>query len=128
MSMSLGDKRKAENEAVFRQHNELIQKNRDHLNELAIEDGQHDLIDNDNLLLQFVCECSDENCNARISMYSNKYNQIHKNRKRFIVVRGHETLEIERIIGVTTNYTIVEKDIRPSEDNPRLRQTDVINT
>lgn len=128
MNESLSDLRKIENEAVFRKHNETIQENRDYYNELAREDDQPYLIDNTNLKLEYMCECSDENCVSRVSLMSDTYNKIHQNRKRFVVKNGHEALEIEKIVEKRANYTIVDKKVKPPEKNLKLHTTDVDNT
>ncbi len=127
MSQSITEKRKIENEAVFRKVNEKVQKERDYINELALEDNQPDLMDKSNLKLQYICECSDENCKSRIELMSNTFNKIHQNRKYFVITRGHESLEVEKIVSKQPTYTIVEKNVKPPESNPKLRKTDVKN-
>ena len=128
MIQSFNNQKKTENEAVFREYNEKIQKGRDRVNKLAREDNQPDLIDDTNLMLQYLCECSDENCRSRIGLMLNTFNEIHTNRKWFVIVDGHESLEIETVLERRPEYTIVEKNIKPTEDNPRLRVTDADNS
>ncbi len=127
MSQSISDMRKTENEAVFREQNEEIQKGRDNTNNLAREEHQLFLIDDANLKLHYICECSDENCAKRIPLMSKKYNKIHENRKYFVLAPDHELLKIEKIIKMYLKYIIVEKDILPTSDNPTLSKTNVNN-
>jgi hypothetical protein len=128
MNKSLSDLRKAENEAVFRARNEKIQKERNRNNRLAIQEGQPEFLDYSNLLLQYVCECSDENCKSRVGLLSKTYNLIHENRKLFIIAKGHEAQEIETVISKRSKYNIVEKNFKPNEDDPKLHTTDVDNS
>lgn len=128
MSQTLSDQRKSENEAVFREYNEKVQEGRDHMNKLAIEDNQIDLIDGADLKLQYVCECADENCVSRISLMSDTYNEVHQNRKWFVIANGHEALEVETVVDKRLDYTIVEKKVKTTEVNPKLHKTDVDNS
>jgi hypothetical protein len=114
MSYTAEDRRRAENEVIFRRHNERIQKGIDEIKRLAAEDDQEHLIPvNDDLLLRFYCECSDENCRLRIVLKASIYNRIHKKRNHFVIVGGHETQHIERIVEEHDSYFIVEKSIVP---------------
>jgi hypothetical protein len=117
----------AENESVFREYNERIQKGFDELAALAEEEGRADLVFTDDTELQFYCECSDENCQQRISLRPSEYAQIHEQRKRFVLVKGHETREIERVITQTTNYAVVEKTVAVPESVPALHATTIEN-
>ena len=117
----------AENESVFREYNERIQKGFDELAALAKEEGRADLVFTDDTELQFYCECSDENCKQRITLRPSEYAQIHEQRKRFVLVKGHETHEIERIITHTTNYAVVEKTVAVPESVSALHTTSIEN-
>jgi hypothetical protein len=114
MSLSVSNRRKAENEVIFRRHNENIQKGFDEIKQYAEEDNQKHLIpDNDGIALHFYCECSDENCRLRIPLRTSEYNEIHKNRRQFVIVPGHETSRIEKIVSQEEDYYIVEKSLVP---------------
>lgn len=117
----------AENESVFRQYNERIQKGFDELAALAQEEGRNDLVFSDDSELQFYCECSDENCKQRIPLRPSEYAQIHEHRKRFVLIKGHETNEIERVIGQTSGYAVVEKEAAVPEIVPSLHDTTIEN-
>jgi hypothetical protein len=60
--------------------------------------------------LAFVCECSDRDCSERIVLSASEYERIRESPHRFIVVRGHEIPEIERIVEERGAFDIVEKD------------------
>lgn len=127
MNKKLSERRQIENEVVFRQANEHIQKDFDALNDMAEEEGDTSLPDTDELQLRFYCECSDENCQERIGIKLGLYNEFHNNRKQFLIRPGHEALAVESIILKDSNYTVVEKFATPPETASRLEHTDIIN-
>lgn len=120
-------RRMVENEVVFRRYNESVQERFDELEKIAKEDGQESIISRDDLPLQFYCECSDENCRKRVQIRPSRYNEIHIQRDRFVVVPGHETLTIEMIVGKEADFYIVEKFTTPPENVEKLQKTDVQN-
>jgi len=117
----------AENEVVFRQYNENMQKSVSDLNDLAAETGQHDLGYASDEPIYFYCECSDENCRRRVRLEPSKYSEIHKHRDRFVIVCGHEVSTIELVIGKSTNFCIVEKFHTPPQRATKLNQTNTKN-
>ncbi len=121
-------KRMADNEAVFRHYNERVRENFDEIIKLAHESGQDDLIRDDDTPLHFYCECSDENCQQRIPLKPSAYENIHKNRMRFILIPGHENTDIEQIIKRRLSHTVVEKFIKPSDSARTLKPTLVDNS
>jgi hypothetical protein len=60
-------------------------------------------------LAEFVCECGNGGCTARIQMPLATYEEIRSDPKRFVVVKGHEELDYERIVSQTETYVIIEK-------------------
>jgi hypothetical protein len=117
----------AENEVVFREYNERIQKGFDELARLAREEGRSDLVFEDDLPLQFYCECSDENCRERLLLKPSEYAQIHDKRTRFIVVKGHQTDAIEQVIAETSGYAVVQKTVDVPNAATKLNATSVDN-
>lgn len=109
-----------ENDAVFRQSNEKVQDGIEELAKLANEHGQPEFSPKADLTLQFYCECSDENCRQRIELSVSTYGDIHQNRSRFVVLPGHEVIEVESVIETNDAYTIVEKFLDPPEDPTTL--------
>lgn len=120
--------RMAENEVVFRQHNEAVIDGFEKVKTLANESMQKDLIPKDNTPLHFYCECSDENCHERIVLPSDTYSLIHKKRDQFIIVKGHEVETIEKIIKVTPTFSIVKKMIPLPKSADHLKTTPINNT
>lgn len=68
--------------------------------------------------IKFYCECSDLDCTARIKLTTDRYEELHKNKKCFVTVVGHETPEIEKVIAKENSYQAVEKNFIP----PRAEQ------
>ena len=90
MTDTPAQRRMAENEVIFREHNESIQKAFDEVKRIAAEDGQVPQFEPDDTPLHFYCECSDENCKQRVSLQPSRYNEIHKKRNMFVIICGHE--------------------------------------
>ena len=110
MSISSSERRLIENEMIFRRTNEKVVDKLDVLDEMLIEDGHFDLMRDENLKLHFFCECSDENCTSRIPMTLTKYQDIHVDKKVFIVKPGHQVENIERVLKNTQDYSVVKKN------------------
>lgn len=128
MSETLSERRMGENEVVFREHNERASKSFDELKKIAKEEGQEKYIVEDDTPLLFYCECADEDCRKRVKLKPSRYNEIHKQRDRFVVICGHEAERIERVIGKETGFCIIEKFIKPPESATNLNKTEVDNS
>jgi hypothetical protein len=59
--MPLSERRQIENEMIFRRANEVVGDKLDEIDAHHREDGNPGLVRNEDILLQFRCECSDEN-------------------------------------------------------------------
>jgi hypothetical protein len=92
--MSVSLERLARNGALFRQVNERL---------LELSEGFQ------NGSMQFVCECSNEDCTATITMNHDEYESVRTRSTFFVVASGHEMLEIEKIIDRRDSWTIVQK-------------------
>jgi hypothetical protein len=66
----------------------------------------------------FICECSDLSCTQEIALDLERYRTVREDPTHFFVVRGHEHLEIERVIAQEDGYFVVEK-IGPGKDVAR---------
>jgi hypothetical protein len=113
------ERRLVENEMVFRQLNEQVQKGVDEVNRMAEETGQSEFrIMQDKVAsrLHFYCECSNVNCVDRVIMSYQTYKDLHKRRDHFIVVPGHEVYEVERLVQQERDYSVVEKYMLPPEE------------
>jgi hypothetical protein len=110
MKLSTEERKQIENEMLFRRANEKVGADLDALDAMHIADGNHHLVRDEDLLLDFKCECSDENCDARISMKLSDYKDVHKDRSSFVIKLHHEVKPIEKVIKTTENYSIVRKN------------------
>ena len=88
------ERRRAENEAVFRRLNEEIARLG---SEFAITQ------------LEIVCECSDTDCLARADVDRDLYERTRRDPTQFIVLAGHESPEIEDVVAAVGELRIVRK-------------------
>jgi len=97
------------NEAVFREINEGI--------EAGQWPGEGDSP------VAFRCECARLGCNDLIELSLRAYEQVRANPRRFIVVPGHERLDVEMVVERHDGYLVVEKvdgaGERAAETDPR---------
>lgn len=119
------ERRMAENEVMFREYNENTKKRFDELAEIAREEKDPLLLVNASLPLHFNCECSNENCRERIMLKPSTYEEIHKKRDHFIVLKGHEIPEIEKTINEGRDYLVVQKHMDPPETAEKLNPTNL---
>ncbi|MDB5182627.1 MAG: hypothetical protein JWO47_411 [Candidatus Saccharibacteria bacterium] len=128
MKMSLSERRQLENEMIFRRANEKVGDGFDELAAQHIEENTPELINTEDLMLHFVCECSDENCEARIPIKLSTYQKIHENRDAFIIKLKHQVKGIEKVIVSEKDYSVVEKNNSTAEPDGKLNVTSVNNT
>ena len=126
--MPLSERRQIENEMIFRRLNETVGDNLDSLDAMHIEDNNTQFLWDDTILLNFKCECSDENCDKRIPIKLSVYKKIHENRDAFIVKLKHQVEDIEKVILSEDNYSVVEKNNSTAEPNDTLKNTTINNT
>jgi hypothetical protein len=128
MDISLTERRQIENEMIFRRANELVGDNLDELDANHIEDGNPELIRTEDVLLHFKCECSDEDCDARIPILLSVYRKIHENRDAFIIKLKHQVHAIEKVILTEETYSVVEKNNSTPEPSDTLNKTTIDNS
>lgn len=128
MTISAAERKQIENEMIFRRINEKVGADLDALDEMHAEDGNDHLKHDDLILLQFKCECSDENCSVRIPLQLSKYREIHYDRSAFIVKVNHQVDEIEKIIQKEDGYDVVQKKNSTPEPGDVLNKTKVDNS
>lgn len=87
-------RRRALNEAVFRQVNEEIEK-------LGAANGQD--------ILQIVCECAVVGCAEPLSISRGAYRAAREDPRTFIVALGHTDPSIEIAIAQRDDYALVQK-------------------
>jgi hypothetical protein len=91
------EERLANNEIIFRTVNEGIQQ---------LGFSHHGSNDD----YEFICECAATGCLDKIELTPREYEHIRANGKHFLVVPGHENVEVEFIVETFAKYVIVEKD------------------
>lgn len=91
------EERLARNEAAFRSANEGIER-------AAASSGIRD-----RHVFEFLCECSNADCNLMLPLTLTEYEAIRANPTLFIVADGHELPEIETVILRRGPYQVVAK-------------------
>jgi hypothetical protein len=89
--------RLATNEARFREINERVARDLEPIVETQDE------------LLPFVCECGRPSCTDAISLSIAEYESVRKDATKFVVVSGHEIEDVEDVIERTNRYAVVRK-------------------
>jgi hypothetical protein len=84
--------RKAKNEALFRDINERLQD-----------------LNDDFGTSEWLCECSDLECVERIEMTDAEYEDVRLHGTHFVLLVGHEQIDIERVVARHAGYVIAEK-------------------
>jgi len=84
--------RRAKNEALFRDINERLQD-----------------LNDDFGTSEWLCECSDLECVDRIDMTDAEYEDVRRNGAHFVLLSGHEEIDIERVVARHEGYVIAEK-------------------
>jgi hypothetical protein len=106
------ERRLAENERLFRDVNEEIER---------VAAGQGD----DEHEYEFLCECSNLDCDLMLSVRLAEYERARADPAVFIVAAGHELPEIEEVVDRTDRYQLVRKLGEAArvaeEDDPRRR-------
>ena len=57
----------------------------------------------------FRCECAQLGCNQLIELTVREYEEVRANPRRFVVVPGHESPDVETVVESRRRYVIVEK-------------------
>jgi uncharacterized protein (UPF0216 family) len=126
--LPVAERKQIENEMIFRRANEKVGAGLDEIDRMHVEDGNPHLVRNDDLLLEFKCECSDENCEARIPMKLSVYRKIHEERNSFIIKQKHEVKPIEKVVLIEATYSVVRKNHSTPEPGDKLNVTSVDNS
>lgn len=128
MDMPLHERRQIENEMIFRRLNEKIGDQLEALDSQLIEHNHPEFIQDKNMVMHFRCECSDENCNARIPIQLGEYQAIHEDRSAFIIKHDHQVEAIEEIIQRKDTYSVVKKHNSTAEPDGTLNRTSIDNS
>lgn len=128
MGITSAERKQIENEMIFRRMNEKVGDDLTALDAMHIEDGDIQLLREDDILLRFKCECSDEDCDGRIGLKLSEYDKIHINRDTFIVLKEHQVDPIEKVIKKEAEYNIVIKNNATAEPGDTLNITTIDNS
>jgi hypothetical protein len=88
-------KRLGSNETVFREINEGIERGQ--------WPGEEDAP------ISFRCECARLGCTELLELSVREYERVRSNPLHFIVVPGHERVEVEIVVERRPGYLVVEK-------------------
>jgi hypothetical protein len=99
------DDRRAENQALFREINERVNRMR---GRTAGSDGSAEFLD-------FLCECSRQECLEKLRMTVVEYEHVRSEPTDFVVAPGHEVAEIERVLSQNDRFAVVRKEGRAAE-------------
>jgi hypothetical protein len=84
------------NEAIFRQVNEQIRGlNRD----FGADDGA----------MTVICECGDADCTEQLAMQVSDYERVRSDARRYVIAKGHEIPDVERVVEQAAGYDVVQK-------------------
>jgi hypothetical protein len=92
--MTEHDRRRGQNEALFRALNEQIEQ-------LGLDNGTR--------YVDFICECSSARCMEVIHATREEYEQVRASSTEFMVAVGHEAPDIEEVVARHGRFNVVEK-------------------
>ena len=58
---------------------------------------------------EFLCECSNVDCGESLTLSVREYKGIRSSPDMFIVLAGHESSEVDRVVAAHAGYNLVEK-------------------
>jgi hypothetical protein len=62
-------------------------------------------------LIPFLCECADDDCLGRVDMNLGEYDDIHRDRDQYAVLRDHQIPNGEWVVEQRALYDIVSKAV-----------------
>ena len=93
--------RLAANEALFRDVNERIKETSAGLG-AHVEGSRY---------MEFLCECSELQCDERVELTLQEYEEVRLEATHFLVRPGHENGRVEAVVWSTERFAVVEKDV-----------------
>jgi hypothetical protein len=69
-----------------------------------------------------ICECSDPSCTKSLAVTASEYETVRSSPKHFLVARGHELPEVDRVVEDNERFLTVEKTVETefmAESDPR---------
>ena len=107
--MAEAARRKAANEAVFREVNERIE-------------ALHQRFELNDEPLQIVCECDRLQCTERLQVSVTAYEETRSDPARFFVTPGHDDPAVESVVESRDGYLVVKK--HPGEPEQIAAESD----
>ncbi len=101
--------RLARNQVLFREVNERIREVLDSADGYPVD---------------FMCECSQTDCTETISLDRDEYEDVRSKGNRFVLVPGHEILDVEQVVEDNGRFRLVEKTVEAdfaARTDPRSR-------
>jgi hypothetical protein len=93
--MAFREERIAENEAVVREINEMIQQAHGSAPDISF--------------MHIVCECGYEKCNSIIALTKDEYERIRNDPRQFCVLEEHVIQDVEAIVEENDRFAIAAK-------------------
>lgn len=93
--MSEREERVARNEAISREINEGIERGR-----AATPRDEY---------VRIFCECGNRTCERLIAITPAEYERVRSDPRRFMVIRDHVALDVERVVDEAERFVVVEK-------------------
>ena len=85
------------NEAIFREVNEQIRG----LNQgFGVDDSP----------MSVICECGDADCTDQLEVKVSDYERVRSDPRRYVIARGHEIPDVERVVEQAAGYDVVQKE------------------
>ena len=76
---------------------------------------------------EFLCECTNGDCTETLPLSLLEYKGIRSSPNLFVLLRGHETPEVDRVVEAHATFSLVEKtkhvDLVLSGHRDSLRRT-----
>jgi hypothetical protein len=60
-------------------------------------------------LIPFLCECADDACMGRVDMNLADYDDIHRDRDQYSVLRDHQIVDGEKVVEQRPLFDVVTK-------------------
>jgi hypothetical protein len=58
----------------------------------------------------YLCECTDRSCLKHVELRREDYERVRSDSRHFLVVTGHVTPDVEKVLEINGDWSIVEKD------------------
>ena len=95
--MDARERRLALNETMFREINERLESR------ILVDTGDPEPE------LMVLCECANPDCTERVTLSPDEYEQVRADSRQFVIVPGHEYVDIEEVVYRSDRYEIVRK-------------------